>query len=310
VAPDDWPEGRQNELTNGGFEDIDWMEGTDLDSVYQALYYSDNWGAWFVDGVPEPPGWLYEVPSGFSLADEGGLWCAGYHGSPIPTPGMNDVVIHASDDLILGQIIGGLSSGQMYYLDMACAVKSGEYGDTATWPGTAPQLHLELWQIPVSATDGDTIHTGITTSAAGYNKIKDITVSATGNLYGGGSAPKTRWQLIGDTYTATSADTNVYLRLYGSGGAATMPEYAFSDVYLSTEKRLVPGGDITFEIAAGMQYDIAGPYNCEHAAMMGTVAPDGDLSGDCKVNLQDLAILSSNWLSDWFDRIDGDAPYN
>ena len=310
TMPAEWPEGRDNLLTNGGFDDIEWMIGTSLESVYNSIYKSDNWGAWFVDDVPAPPGWLFEVPSGFNEADEGGIWASGLYGTPLPTPGMNDVCIYASNDLILGQIVGPLSNGTTYYLDMACGVNSADY-DTTSWPTPAPNLHVELWRIPSGVTDPATIHTGITTAQAGYVKVTEAYADATGNISGGAGSGvvASKWQMIGTSYTATAADTNVYVRVYGADGAATMPEFGFSDVYLSEEKRLVPGGDITFDIDSGMQYDISGPYTCYHATLMGLDAPEGDLNGDCMVNMLDLAIMAGNWVENWYTNITGTTPW-
>ncbi len=319
VMPAEWPEGRGNLLGNGGFEDIGWMETSgvpELEYLYGALSKSDNWGAWFVDDVPAPPSWIYEVPTGFDETDEGGMFASGQMGAPIPSPGMNDVSVYASENLILGQIIGSLSNGVTYYLDMACGVviEPTEWGSyDTTWPNPAPQFHLELWQIPSGVTDPDTIHTGITTSQAGYVKIAEAVEDAVGDIKGGGFAPPaSRWQLIGTTYTATSADTNVYVRVYGINSVVTAlghPSFAFSDVYVSTEKRAVPGGEITFEIESGLQYDVAGPYTCYHAGLMGLAAPEGDVDGDCRVNLVDLAIVAGNWLEDWYTNITGTTPW-
>jgi hypothetical protein len=223
---------------------------------------------------------------------------------------MNDVCIYATNNLILGQIVGPISDGTTYYLDMACGVNSGEY-ETLSWPTPAPNMHIELWRIPVSATDGDTIHTGITTAQPGYVKIAEAYTDATGNISGGGGVgvAASKWQMIGTSYTATAADTNVYVRVYGANGAAVNPEFAFSDVYLSTEKRLVPGGDITFDIAAGMEYDVAGPYTCYHASLMGLDAPLADADGNCIVNLWDFAVFASDWLENWYTNITGTTPW-
>ena len=220
-------------------------------------------------------------------------------GPALPTPDMNDVCIYATEDLILGQVVGALVEDTTYYLDMACAVHSGEYAD-ANWPDPAPELHIELWRIPDGVTDGQTIYTGISGADPDYTKIAEAYTDATGNISGGSGAitpaPASKWQLIGTIYTGTVDDTNVYVRLRGSGGAAVMPEYAFSDAYLSTEKRLVPGGDITYDIDPGMTYDVAGPYTCTHGSLMGTTELDGDINGDCFVNLVDFALLAAEWL--------------
>jgi len=306
--PTDWPESRDNLLANGGFEEIEWMIGTPYESVYNSISKSDNWGAWFTDNIPAPPGWLFEVPAGFNEADQGGIWAAGYYGSPLPSPGMNDVCIYTSETLVLGQVVGPLQSGTTYYLDMACAVNSSEYG-TAAWPNPAPKMHLELWRIPAGVTDGAVIHAAIQSGNPNYVKIAEAAADATGNLSGGTGIPASKWQLIGTTYTATSADTNVYVRVYGSGGAAAMPEFAFSDVYLSTQKRLVPGGGLTFNIASGMEYETAEPYTCTHAVLMGLPAPEADLNGDCYVNMNDLVLFAESWLRNWFNNISGVAPW-
>ncbi len=319
AMPADWPDGRENLLANGGFDEIDWMVGTPLESVYNSIYKSDNWGAWFVDDVPAPPGWIFEVPSGFNEADQGGIWASGLYGTPLPSPGMNDVCLYASEDLVLGQVVGPLQNGMTYYLDMACAVNSSQYSDPNSllaldWPGPAPTLHLELWSIPAGITDGAAISAAIAGGNPNYVKLAEAAADATGNISGGNAivnpAPASKWQLIGTAYTATAADTNVYVRVYGQGGAASMPEFAFSDVYLSAEKRLVPGGDITFDIDVEMDYETDGPYTCTHASFMGLDAPEMDLDGNCIVNLSDFAIFAENWLRDWFDNISGVVPYN
>jgi hypothetical protein len=90
----------------------------------------------------------------------------------------------------------------------------------------------------------------------------------------------------------------MYVRIRGSGGKSTTPEYAFSDVYLSTEKRKVPGGSITFDLSSGLQYDVLGPYNAYHASLMGLYPADA--SGDGIVNFVDLAIMANNWLMSSF----------
>jgi hypothetical protein len=159
-----------------------------------------------------------------------------------------------------------------------------------------------LWRIPSDVSDGNTIHTGIETSAPGYVMIAEAYADATGNI-SGGTFPAAKWQLIGTEYTATSADTNVYVRVYGTGGAATMPEFAFSDVYLSTQKRLVPGGDITFDIDTAMEYDTLGPYTCYHGTVMGLETPVADIDGNCIVNFTDIAILALDWLKPSYNYI-------
>lgn len=310
TMPDAWPEKRDNLLTNGGFEDIDWMVGTALQDVYDDLVASDNWGAWFINGVPTPPGWLYEVPAGFNLENEGGLWASGFYGSPLPTPGMNDICIYASSDLILGQIVGALQSGATYYLDMACGVviEPTEWGSyQATWPNPVPAFHIELWRIPAGVTDPATIHTGITTSQSGYVKIAESVTNAVGDIKGGGATPPpSKWQLMGTTYTATASDTNVYVRIYGTNEVTTTlghPSFAYSDVYLSTTKRVVPGGSITYEIAPGFQYEVEGPYNCYHSSLMGLEAIEADIDGNCVVDLVDYSVLAAEWLDYAFEDI-------
>ncbi len=310
MAPADWPDGRDNMLSNGGFDEIDWLIGTPLEPVYNSIHNSDNWGAWLVSGVPAPINWLYEVPSGYDLANKGGMWASGMYGTPLPSPGMEDVCFYTSNTLVLGQVIGALNNGTTYYMDMACGVNSSDYSSTA-WPDPAPSFHIELWRIPAGVTDGTVIYDGISSSAAGYTKIAETYTDATGNISGGSGAGvvAAKWQLVGTSYTATAADTNVYLRVYGANGAATNPEFAFSDVYLSTAKRLVPGGDYSFEIQSGMQYDAYGPLNCYHGELMGTSAPATDINGDCRVDLYDYAYLANSWLDDWFNNITGTTPW-
>ncbi len=78
---------------------------------------------------------------------------------------------------------------------------------------------------------------------------------------------------------------------------------------LSTQKRLVPGGGLTFDIASGMEYETAEPYTCTHAVLMGLPAPEADLNGDCYVNMNDLVLFAESWLRNWFTNISGVAPW-
>jgi hypothetical protein len=231
------------------------------------------------------------------------------YGTPLPSPGTDDVVAYGSDEIVYGQVIGSLQAGTTYYLDMACGLFNNEYTDTVNWPDPAPSIHLELWRIPAGVTDGTTIYNGIDANQSGYEKIAEAYSDASGNIGGGGETtgtPASRWQLIGTDYTAVSTDTNVYVRVYGTGSAVgtTQPDFGFSDVYLSTEKRLVPGGDITFEISGAMQYLTDGPYSCSHAGVMG-LAPEFDTNDDCSVDIVDFAVLADNWVENWFIDIAG-----
>ncbi|MBN2212182.1 MAG: LamG domain-containing protein [Sedimentisphaerales bacterium] len=342
AMPAEWPEERDNILVNGGFEDLDYLENSpiqELQDLYETLSKSDNFGAWFKDDFPAPTNWVFEVDSSFNEQDEGGIISSGYHGSPLPTSGMNDISIYATEDLKLGQVIDSLTPSTTYYLDMACAVNSGSiepgaypvvggvpqlwsgvnrvgYGEgTVAWPNPAPTFHLELWRIPTGVTDGSVIYNAINSSNPDYVKIAEATASATGNLwvdYGVTTAPKSKWQLVGTTYTAVAADAdpskNLYVRVYGVHESGTMPagftpEFAFSDVYLSTQPRLVPGGSATYNIAAGMTYDVGGPYTCPHRVTMGLDPVEGDINGDCIVSLEDYSIIAAEWLDYAFEYI-------
>jgi len=310
TIPSEWPEKRSNLLANGGFENLSVLD-TYAPDIANSIRNSDNWGAWFVNGVPAPTGWVYEVPAGYTLANKGGIWASGMYGTPLPSPGMTDVAIYTSNTLILGQVIGSLSAGTTYYLDMACGINSSQYTNTVTWPTPAPVFHIELWRIPAGISDGTVIYNAIAAANPGYVKVAEAAVGATGNVAGASTTLKTpasEWQLIGTTYTATSADTNMYIRIRGTGGAAANPEYAFSDVYLSTEKRLVPGGTYTFNLSEGIPYDILGPYNCFHSKLMG-LSSEADIDDNCIVNLGDFALLAENWLENWYTNISGKAPW-
>jgi hypothetical protein len=325
TIPAEWPEERDNLLTNGGFEDLSIIEST---PAYDSITTSDNGGVWFpnslVPTAPAPTGWLYEVPSGFfnpvTDPNVAGIRASGTHGSPLPTPGLHDVTMYTSEGLTLGQIVGPLANGTTYYLDMACGVciEPTWWGSfSQTWPSPAPSLHLELWRIPAGVTDGAVIYAAIAGGNPNYVRIVDVNEISVGDIKGGAGGktvpPTSRWQLVGTTYTAAASDTNVYVRVYGDNevtdAQVVHPTFAFSDVYLSTQKRIVPGGDMTFEIAEGMQYDTSGPYTCYHAALMGFEPPQADLNGDCMVNLNDLEIFAVNWLQNWFTNIASSAPW-
>lgn len=226
------------------------------------------------------------------------MWASGKYGTPLPSDGMNDVAFYTADSLVLGQVVGALQPGQTYYLDMACVAANSNYA-TIGWPATAPVMHIDLYRIPAGVTDGATINANI----ASYTKVAEAYADATGNLVGGTNVPAARWQIIGTDYTATATDTNMYVRVYGVGGDAA--EFAFSDVALSIDKRLVSGGNVACDIEDGVQYDVAGPYTCYHAAEMGLPAPAGDINGDCNVDLVDLATMASNWIEDWYTGITG-----
>jgi hypothetical protein len=312
TIPVEWPEERPNLLTNGAFEDLSALEAV-APSVAQSIRNGDNWGAWFVDGSPAPTGWVYEVPAGYSLANKGGIWASGIYATPLPSPGLSDVDIYTSNTLVLGQVIGSLAAGTTYYLDMACGVNTSLYRTNTNWPNPAPVFHIELWRIPAGVTDGTTIYNAIASSNPNYIKVAEAAVSSTGNIDGAQAnfgTPASKWQLIGATYTSQAADSTMYVRIRGPGGAASNPEFAFCDVYLSTEKRLVPGGSYSFNISAGMPYDVFGPYNCFHGTLMGVGAPETDLDGNCLVNLKDLAMMAENWLENWYANITGIAPWN
>jgi hypothetical protein len=297
TVPNEWPEKRSNLLVNGGFEDLSAVQSYNPD-YYTALTSSDNAGAWFVSGIPALfPNWIYEVPAGYDLNNQGGIRSSAYYSSPVPTPGMNDIVAYTSGTLVLGQIVGALTSGTTYYLDTACGVlvDPSLWGyATYTWPSPAPVLHIELWRIPAGVTDPAVIHTGVTTPLTGYVKIASADVASTGDIKRDGN----KWQMIGTSYTATSADTNVYVRIYGTNPVSyTYPSFVFSDVYLSTEKRLAAGGSLINNVSSGVGAEVLGPYNCYQATLMGYTAPAvGDIDGDCRVNLSDLALLAGQWL--------------
>lgn len=305
--PNDWPEKRQNKLVNGGFEDLSTLQA-EMPELYDSISRSDNWGAFFTaDQYPATPAWVYEVPSGYSYANKAGMWACGYYAPPLPTPGIQDMAFYLNNDFVLGQVVGALNSGTTYYLDSACGVHTSEYSNT-NWPNPAPMMRVELWRIPAGVTDGTVIYNAIASSHPSYVKVAEAAVASTGNISGGSTTygtPASKWQIIGTTYTATAADTNMYVRVRGSGGVSYYPEYAFSDVYLSTQKRQVPGGAITFELSSGLQYDVLGPYNCYHGSLMGLATPDTDLNGDCLINLGDLAVLAGNWVDNWFDSYTG-----
>jgi hypothetical protein len=297
TIPAEWPEGRANLLTNGGFEDLSALDAA-YPSIAESIRKSDNWGGWFVSGVPSPPGWIYEVPSGFDLANQGGVWASGYYAAPLPSPGLNDIVVYTSGALVLGQIVGALTPGTTYYLDTACGVliEPQTWGYVSVvWPSPAPTLHIELWRIPTGVTDPAVIHTGVTTPLSGYVKIAGADVVSTGDI----KRENNKWQTVGTSYTATAADTNVYVRVYGTNPVttSTYPSFVFSDVYLSTQKRLVAGGSLINNISSGVGAEVLGPYNCYQAALMGYTTPAaGDFNGDCRVNLDDLALLAGQWL--------------
>ncbi|MEN6306948.1 MAG: LamG domain-containing protein [Anaerohalosphaeraceae bacterium] len=318
TIPNEWPEKRSNRLVNGGFEDLSIIQ-TALPELYTSLTTTDGWGAWFTTGMPTTsllPNWIYEVPSSYDLNNQGGIFSSAYYSSPIPSPGLNDIVVYGSGSMVYGQIIGTLTPGLTYNLDMACGVLIdpklwGAYA--TTWPKPAPVLHIELWRIPAGVTNSAVIHTGVMTSQSGYVKIAEAFADATGDIKGASSTStpkKSNWQMIGTTYTATTADTNVYVRVYGTNAvAATCPSFVFSDVYLSTEKRQVQGGTLICDIAPGTPYDVLGPYDCYQGGLMGINAPVEDLNGDCVVNMIDLAMIADNWLENWYTSITGKAPW-
>ena len=303
TMPNEWPEKRQNVLVNGGFDDLSAFEAG-YPALVQSIRSSDNWGAWFVAGVPAPTGWPYEVPSSYSLANKGGLWASGMYGSPLPTPGMSDVSIYTSKTLTLGQVVGPLAAGTTYYLDTACGINSGRYtlplsdGNGVNWPGITPKIFIELWRIPAGVTDGTVIYNAIFAGNPSYVKVAEANAPVTGNIGGGNSdrnTPSSKWQLIGTSYTATSSDANMYVRVRGTIVVTTAdPQFAFSDVYLSTAKRQVPGGAVTFNLSSGMQFDMLGPYDAYHNSLTSSYAADADGSG--LVNFVDLAIMADDWL--------------
>ncbi|MFA5292314.1 MAG: LamG domain-containing protein [Phycisphaerae bacterium] len=302
TMPTEYPEKRTNLLTNGGFEDLSVVQ-TQIPTMYTSLTTSDNSGGWFISGIPALfPGWMYEVPTGYDMANKGGAFSSAYYGSPIPTPGLNDIVLYAGGTLVYGQIVGALTSGTTYYLDTACGVliEPQTWGAVSvTWPNPVPKLHIELWRIPAGVTDPNIIHTGITTLASGYVKLANADVNSTGDI-----KSTTKWQIIGTSYTATSSDTNVYVRIYGTNPVVTgttYPSFVFSDVYLSTAKRQIQGGSLVSNIAAGTQYDVLGPYNCYQAGLMGYSAPAIDINGDCLTNFVDFSVLADEWLELGFE---------
>ena len=308
TMPPYWPEARANVLGNGGFDDLSAFEAG-YPALVQSIRSSDNWGGSFVNGIPAPTSWLYEVPADYNLANKGGIWASGMYGSPLPTPGMTDVSMYTSNTLVLGQVVGPLANGTTYYLDTACGINSSQYilpladGNGVNWPSPAPVLHIELWRIPAGVTSGSVIAAAIAGGNPSYVKVADANTSATGDIAGASTdrgTPSSKWQLIGKSYTATSLDTNMYVRVRGTGGAANLPEFAFSDVYLSPTRRIVPGGAITFNISSGMQSVTEGAYDCYHAGVMGLAAISADLDGNCTVNFLDFAIMAENWLKSSF----------
>lgn len=311
TKPNEWPEKRTNLLANGGFEDLSAVEAYNS-SYADALRASDNTGTWFVSGMPNIfPNWIYEVPSDYDLNNQGGIRSSAYYASPVPSPGMNDIVAYGSGTMVYGQIVGALTAGTTYYLDTACGVlvEPQTWGTVSvTWPNPAPRLHIELWRIPSGVTDPAVIRTGITTNQSGYVKLAEANEIAAGDV-----KSINKWQIIGTSYTATSSDTNVYVRVYGTNpitSGTTYPHFVFSDVYLSTQKRLIAGGTLINNIASGVQYDLLGPYNCYQASLMGFTAPPEDLSGDCTVNLVDYALMADNWVKNWYTNITGTTPWN
>lgn len=300
TMPTEYPEKRINLLVNGGFEDLSIIQ-TAIPSLYTSLTTSDNSGAWLVSGAPALlPNWIYEVAAGYDLNNQGGVFSSAYYGSPIPSPGLNDVAVYGSGSFVLGQIVGTLTSGTTYYLDTACGLLVDPLlwgGATYTLPSPAPKLNIELWRIPAGVTNPDTIHTGVITPLTGYVKIAEAHVDSTGDI----KKTADTWQIVGTSYTATSADTNVYVRIYGTNPVTyKYPSFVFSDVYLSTQKRLVtgstPGNSLGVKVSSGVQYDALGAYNCYQASLMGFTAPANDINGDCRVNLNDFSILAEQWL--------------
>jgi hypothetical protein len=232
---------------------------------------------------------------------QGGIWSSAYYGAPIPSPGLNDIVVYGSGTMVYGQIVGALTAGTTYNYDMACGVliEPNTWGaKSVTWPNPAPTLHIELWRIPAGVTDPNVIHTGITTSQSGYVKIANADVVSTGDI-----KSTRKWQVIGTSYTATSSDTNVYVRIYGTNPVTTgtsYPSFVFSDVYLSTQKRNVasstPGNSLVLNVSSGTQYNALGAYNCYQASLMGFTTPSIDLNCDCVMNFYDFAIMADEWL--------------
>ncbi|OHB53858.1 MAG: hypothetical protein A2Y10_00305 [Planctomycetes bacterium GWF2_41_51] len=298
TVPNEYPEKRPNLLANGAFEDLSAVTSYNATAAAE-LQAGDNKGAWFVSGMPNIfPNWIYEVPAGYDLNNQGGMWSCGYYASPVPSPGLNDIVAYTSGTFVLGQIVGALTAGTTYYLDTACGVlvEPQTWGSVpVTWPSPAPTLHIELWRIPSGVTDPAVIHTGVTTSQPGYTKIAYSDVVSTGDI----KPDDRKWQTIGTTYTATSSDTNVYVRVYGTNPitvGTTFPHFVFSDVYLSTQKRKIAGGTLINNPGAGLQYDVLGPYNCYQATLMGYTAPAIDINGDCIINFVDFSVMADEWL--------------
>lgn len=304
TIPNEWPEKRGNLLMNGGFEDLSQIQ-TALPDLYTKMTQKSadkSGGSWFATGMPTSsllPGWFYEVASGYNLNNQGGVFCSSYYSAPIPSPGMNDVAVYGSGTMVYGQIVGALTAGTTYYLDTACGVliEPQTWGSVSvTWPNPLPTLHIELWRIPASITDPATIHTGVTNSLSGYVKIASADITSTGDI----KANNDKWQIIGTAYTATAADTNVYVRIYGTNpvtSPAGTPSFVFSDVYLSTEKRVVAGDSLLTNISSGVGANTIGLYDCYQAGLMGYTTPDNsDINGDCTVNIADFALLASQWL--------------
>jgi hypothetical protein len=339
TMPEEWPEARDNKLVNGGFEDLSTIQSM-IPALYTSLTTSDNWGAWFVSGVPTPPAWVYEVPSSYDLANKGGIWSSGMYGTPVPTPGLHDIAVYTSNSLKLGQVIGSLTPGTTYYMDMACGINNTNYLEDTTWPAdhNYPAFHVELWRIPAGVTDGTTIYNAIAAHNSNYVKVAEAKAKSIGDIAGSNWGDfytlSSKWQIIGTQYTATSADTHMYVRVYGIGGKDVAddgitqidPQYAFSDVYLSTQKRIIPGGDFTFNLSGDMyaddyshikstdgynrsatnKFEIGGPYDCYHAVSMGINRVDGDVDGNCRINMVDYAATAEDWLKPLFNSITGD----
>jgi hypothetical protein len=208
-----------------------------------------------------------------------------------------------------------LTEDTTYYLDAACGLSSGTYllsttdGNGVNWPNPAPKIRVELWRIPAGVTDGTVIYNAISGGNPNYVKVAEANVPATGDILGsnsGRNTPSSNWQVIGTSYTATSSDTSMYVRIRGTGGASYRPEYAFSDVYLSTEKRKVPGGSQSANISSDVQYDVLGPYNTYHASLMDLYV--ADISGNGIVNFEDFSIMADEWLKLPFTDITGYIP--
>jgi len=298
TMPAEWPEGRDNLLANGGFEDLSAIQSA-VPALYATLNAADSNGAWFTTSTPSTslyPNWIYEVPTGYVLNNQGGIFDSGYYAAPIPSPGLNDIAVYASGTFVLGQIVGSLTTGTTYNFDTACGVliEPQVWGaNSVTWPSPEPTLHMELWRIPSGVTDGATINNGITNNLTGYVKIADANATSTGDI-----KSTHKWQIVGGQYTATSSDTNIYVRIYGKNAVSgvTHPSFVFSDAYISTDNRDVQGGSLTCDIATTVQYDTLGPYNCYQAGLMGYDAPEGDLDSNCLVNLIDFSLVAEEWL--------------